>query len=128
MKQKLLLALVTIMLVAACKKDKKDISLLGKWTLENTISKEYNNGVMVSQDTEPGDGTIVDFQGNGKVIATDKQGNVDAGTYAIKPDSKVEIDGDLFDMQNLTASNVTLYRKESFTASYYIEIIITLKR
>ena len=128
MKQKLLLALMAIMLLAACKKDKKEISLVGKWTLENTIEKEYVNGAVVTEDIQPGDGTTVDFQSNGHVVATDKLGNVDSRPYTIMPDSKVEVDGDVFAMQNLTAASVTLYRKETLTANYYLEITIHLKR
>jgi major membrane immunogen (membrane-anchored lipoprotein) len=128
MKQKLVLALVAIMLLTACKKDKKEISLTGKWTLENIISKEFINGTMTDQDIEPGNGATMDFQNNGQVVVTQSPGNVESTPYTIKPNSKVEIDGDIYDIQNLTASSVTLYNRETISANYYYEYLISLKR
>ncbi len=130
MKQKLVLGLFLIILLAACKKDKdeNEVSLNGKWTAENFILKVYENGVLIDTETEPGDGTTLDFQNNGNLVISSPGTGVESLPYAIKPDSKVEIDGDIYEIRNLTGSKVTLYLREDYAPGEYDETLINLKR
>ena len=130
MKQKLVLSLIVMILLVACKKnkDKEAISLNGKWNVENLIIKEYQNGSLLNTDTEPGDGTSFDFQNNGHLVISDPVNGVESHSYIIKPESKVEIDGDIYEMRNLTSSNVTLFIREDIGPGEYDELSINLKR
>jgi hypothetical protein len=131
MKQKLLLALTAIVMLTACKKDKgkDDVSIMGKWEVVNVIEKEYVNGNVTNEDNEPGDGATIDFQDNGHAVTTyPATGDVDSVPFTLKPNNKIEIDGDEFEIRNLTSANVQLYMKEIFTATTYYEVIINLKR
>ena len=130
MKQKLMLGLMAIILFAACKKDKDEdeISLKGKWNLESTVIKIYENGVLTDTETESGDGTTFDFQDNGNLIVMYPPSGVESVFYNIKADSKVEIDGDLFEIRNLTRSNVTLHGRQDYAPGEYDEVSISLKR
>ncbi len=129
MKKTLLLSLIAMIILASCKKDKEEpsISLKGKWTVETTIVKDYENGVLVDTNTEPGDGTTLDFQNNGNVVISGPAG-VESYPYTIKPDSKVEIDGDISEVRNLTRSSVTLFYRDDYLPGEYSEIFLYLKR
>ena len=127
MKRNLLLSLLAIMLLAACKKDNpKDPSLVAKWTLVNTVYKMYMGGAMVFSDDTPGNGTTVDFQSNGTVVAKETGGNATSTTYTITG-STVTIDGDQYEIKGLTHSNVTLYRRDG-SGGDYDEETINLKK
>ena len=130
MKQKLFLILVIMTLLGACKKDKPEpeISLKGKWIAESSTLKEYENGILIDEINEPGDGTTYDFQDNGHLVITSPSLPVESLPYTINPGSKVNIDGDIVDIQNLSASKVTLYFKDDYGQGDYIEISLKLKR
>jgi len=130
MKHKLLLTLVIMTILGACKKDKPEpeISLQGKWTLENAIVKDYEKGVLIDEVNEPGDGTTYDFQDNGHLVITSPSFPVESVPYTINPGSKANIDGDIVDIQNLSASKVTLYFKDDYGQGDYVEIFLKLKR
>lgn len=130
MKKIALFSLFALLLLSACKKDKDEpaVSLLGKWTIENAVVKEYVNGVLTDNYTEPGDGSTFDFQDNGHLVITSPGNSVESVNYSIKPDSKVEIDGEIYEIRNLTASAVTLYIREDYSPGEYDEISINLKR
>jgi hypothetical protein len=125
MKKTLALCLIGITLLIACKKD-KEITLKGKWNLESIVTKEYQNGVLMNTNTEPGDGYKYDFQDNGELLITAFL-TASTSTYSIKADSKVEIDGDIFEIRNLTASNVTLFFRTDYINQYQ-EMFLNLKR
>jgi len=127
MKKKTILSLIVMILLFACKKDKEEISLNGKWNLESVITKEYRNGTLVNTHTEPGDGYKYDFQDNGNLVIT---GFLAGSTvpYIIMSNSKVEIDGDVFEIRNLTRSDVTLFIRVDYTPDEYDELYINLKR
>lgn len=126
MKTTLILSLIVMITFLGCKKHKADPSLAGKWNLENVITKEYANGILTGTNTEPGDGYKYDFQENGKLLIS---GFLTASTssYTIMPDSKVEIDGDIFEIRNLTDSQVTLFMHVDLSNQYQ-EIFLNLTR
>jgi hypothetical protein len=126
MKKTLALSLIIMILAVACKKNKGEITLKGKWNVENVVTKEYQSGVLMNTNTEPGDGYKYDFQNDGTLLITGFLAGTTA-PYTIMSDSKVEIDGDIFEIRNLTTSNVTLFIREDF-ANEYQEIFINLKR
>ena len=134
MKKFTFICLVTLALIisfVACKKDKDENiapTLMGKWSVENSITKEYMNGSLVGTYTEPGNGSTMDFQDNGHVIITYPGSPIESLTYSIKPDSKVEIDGDIFEVKNLSKSSVTLYLRQDYSPGEYDEVYINLKR
>ena len=131
MKKNLIFLLLVTLSLASCKKDKKEedntVSLMGKWTIENTLIKEYVNGG-VNTDTEPGNGTTMDFQDNGHVVITYADNSIESLSYSIKPDAKVEVDGDLFEIRNLTGVSVTLFLRLDYSPGEYDEVFINLKR
>ena|SRR5215213_2521969 len=130
MKQKLLLGFIMILLLASCKKDKDDdqISLKGKWTIDNIIVKEYENNVLIDTDIESGDGTTFDFQNNGHLIISSPGSSPESVPYTLQPNSKVDIDGDVAEIKNLTSSTVTLFLKEDYGGGDYFEASINMKR
>jgi predicted glutamine amidotransferase len=82
---------------------------------------------MVNAVTVPGDGATIDFQDNGNVVLS-HNGVIESYTYTIKPDSKVEIDGDISEIRNLTATSVTLFFRDDYLPGEYSEILLNLKR
>ena len=126
MKKALALSMIVMTLLIACKKDKEEITLKGKWNLENVITKEYQSGVLMNTNTEPGDGYKYDFQNDGNLLIS----GFLVGTtvpYTIISNSKVEIDGDIFEIRNLTGSQVSLFIRTDYTNQYQ-EMFINLKR
>ena len=130
MKTLLTASLLTLVLFTACKKDTQPAapSLKGKWTIENFVYKEYVGGALTDTYTEPGAGGTIDFQNNGNVVSTIPGNPVATTPYTIKPDSRVEIDGDIYEIRNLTATNVTLFIREDYAPGEYDESYINLNR
>jgi len=128
MKKTLVLSLIVMILLTACTKSKDEISLKGKWTADNAVLKEYVSNTLTSTTTLPGDGTTFDFQVNGNVVITSPGSPVESYPYTIKPDSKVEFDGDTYEIRNLTASIVTLFFRDDYAPGEYDELFINLKR
>lgn len=120
--------ILMILLLTACNKDKDEVSLKGKWTLESFIVKEYENGVLIDTETEPGDGTTYDFQNNGNLVVSIPGSGIESFSYTIKPGSKVEIDGDILEVKDLTGSGVTLFFRDDFSPTEYEELFLNLKR
>jgi len=112
MKKLLAISLMGMFLFTACKKDPAvEPSLTAKWTVE----------------TEPGDGYKYDFQTNGNLVISSFL-NSSTHPYSILPNSKVDIDGDIFEMRNLTASQVTLFFHQDYVPGEYDELFINLKK
>jgi len=128
MKKISILSLIILTLLAGCKKDPDEPSLKGLWILDNVVVKEYLGGTLSNTDIEPGDGTTLDFQDNGNLVIRETGGFTDTITYTIQADSKVIIDGELYEVRDLTASNVALFIKEDYGGGDYDEIFINLKR
>src|SRR6266487_6659168 len=126
MKKTLALSLIVMTLLIACKKDKEEITLKGKWNVENIITKEYQNGILVNTNTEPGGGYKYDFQNDGNLLIS---GFLTGTTvpYKIMSNSKVEIDGDIFEIRNLTNSEVTLFIRTDYGNDYQ-EMFLNLKK
>ena len=127
MKKITTLSLISMFLLIACRKDKDEVSLKGKWTLESVITKQYRNGSLVNTNTEPGNGYKYDFQDNGNLVITGFLAGSTA-SYSILTNSKVKIDGDVFEIRNLTASNVTLFIRVDYTPDQYDELYVNLIR
>lgn len=129
MKKLSILSLVILFLFVACKKDKNESpSLKGKWIVENNVYKEYIGGSLSNTYTDPGGGATMDFPNSGNMVITYPDNHTDAVSYSIQPNSKVKIDGDSFEVRNLTASNVTLFLRQDYSLGDYDEIYINLKR
>jgi hypothetical protein len=130
MKKITIICLIATIFFAACKKNKEEDanSLMGKWTVENTIVKEYINGIVVNTETEPGNGATMDFQNNGHVVITYPGMPIESLAYVIKSGSEVEIDGDTFEIRNMGNASVTLYLREDYSPGEYDEVLINLKR
>lgn len=128
MKKLLAICLTGMFLFTACKKDSPvEISLTGKWNVETVVTKEYQNAVLVNTNTEPGDGYKYDFQTNGSLLISSFL-NATTMPYSIMANSKVQIDADIFEIRNLTASQVTLFIREDYGPAEYDELFINLKR
>jgi len=131
MKKALLLSLAAMIILASCKKDKEtevtEISLKGKWNVQSTQIKGFQNNIMVENVTIPGNGATIDFQNNGTAVMT-HDGVVESHPYTIQPGSKVDIDGDINEIRNLTASSVTLFFRNENSPGEYDEFLEDLKR
>ncbi len=121
---------MTMLLLAGCKQDKVDseVSLKGKWTIQNTIINEYVNGRLEDRYSEPGDGTTLDFRENGKVVIAAPGLAVESLPYIIRPNSKVEIDGDVYEIRDLARATVKLFIRQDYAAGEYDEVLLNLKR
>jgi len=128
MKKMLLLSLISTILLASCNKDKRELSIKGKWTVDNFGYKEYVNNTLTSTTTAPGDGTALDFQDNGNVVITFTMGPPESYPYKLITDTKVEFDGETYEIRNLTATSVTLFAREDFAPGEYDELSINLKK
>ena len=116
----------------SCKKDKAP-SLEGKWNVENVTVNYYVNYVFVQGETTPFEGGTFDFQTNGKVVISQidpSLGDTVSATppYIILPDSKVSIDGSIYEIRNLTASSVTLFLRDIYAPGEFAEIVTDFKR
>lgn len=125
MKKLLLFCLPLLLLSIACNKDEGEVTLKGKWFVENMITKEYENGVLRGTYTDPGNGAKYDFQDNGILLIMNPFGS--DHPYSILPGSKVVIDGDQFEIRDLSRTHVTLYIREDYGNDYQ-ELFINLKR
>lgn len=127
MKKLLAISLIGMSVFAACKKPVEGVSLTGKWNVETVVTKEYENSALINTNTEPGDGYKYDFQNNGSLLIT----GFLVGTtvpYTIMGNSTVVIDGDNFEIRNLTNSQVTLFIRQDYAPGEYDELFINLKR
>jgi len=131
MKKTIALLLVTMSLLPACKKDHEAaapaITLQAKWTLDNTVVKEYLNGTLVYNTTMPGNGTFVDFQSNGNLVVTVGT-TVQSSPYVLLPGSKVQFEGSIYEIRSLTVSGVVLYTRDDYAPNEYDETFISLKK
>ena len=130
MKKITIICLVATTFFTACKKDKKETanSLVGKWTIENTIVKEYVNNSLVNTETTSGNGTTMDFQDNGHVVITYPGNPVESLDYVIKSGSEVEIDGDIFQIRDLNKASVSLFMRQDYSPGEYDEVLVNLKK
>jgi hypothetical protein len=131
MKTTTLVALAAIIVLTSCKKDpaKEEPvpSLKGKWNVESTIIKSYENSALVNTTTVSGNGAIFDFQTNGNVVMS-HDGVIESHPYTITSDSKVDIEGYIYEIRNLTALSVTLFLRDESSPGNYAEFEQTLKR
>ena len=127
MKKLLAISLMGMFLFTACKKDPVvEPSLTGKWNVETVVTKGYENSALISTDTEPGNGFKYDFQTNGNLLISSFL-NATTFPYSIMA-NKVQIDGDIFEIRDLTASQVTLFFRQDYAPGEYDDLFINLKR
>src|SRR5688572_13180063 len=118
--KKLFYLLILGATVISCEKEKvtepdpaPTPTLVAKWTIANIIYVEYTNGTVTDRDTLSGNGGTMDFQANGTLI-----GNLNGSSvtypYTMKPDSKVEFDGDTYEIRDLKNTSVTLYNRDNW--------------
>ena len=129
MKKTLVLSLIAMILLAACKKDKKEtpVSLKGKWNVESTTIKSFENSIIVNTVVIPGNGATFNFQDNGTVIIS-HDGVIESQPFTIQSDSNVDIAGDIYEIRNLTASSVTLFLRDIYAPGEFAEIVTDFKR
>ena len=128
MKKLLAISLLGMVLFTArTKKPVAEPSLTAKWNVETIVTKEYRNAALINTNTEPGDGYKYDFQTNGNLVISSFL-NSSTHPYSILPNSKVDIDGDIFEIRDLTASQVTLFFHQDYVPGEYDELFINLKK
>jgi hypothetical protein len=131
MKKLTILTLAAMIILASCKKDppKEEPvpSLKGKWNVESTIIRSYENSVLANTTNLPGNGATFDFQNNGNVVMS-HDGVIESHLYTLMPDSKVDIEGYTYEIRNLTAHSVTLFLRDENSPGDYDEFDQTLKR
>jgi hypothetical protein len=129
MKKTLVLSLIVMILLAACKKDheKPPISLKGKWNVESTTTKKFENAIIVNTVVIPGNGATFNFQDNGTVVLS-HDGVIESQPFTIQSDSNVDIAGYSYEIRNLTASSVTLFLRDIYASGEFVEFVEDLKR
>ncbi|MBP6686851.1 MAG: hypothetical protein KA160_03250 [Lacibacter sp.] len=143
MKRTLLLSLIVVLVLSACKKTNEDNftslraatmssgegikTLKGKWIAENTVSNEYDNSILIHTYKEPFDRTLMDFQDNGNLVITNQFG-IRTLSYTIQNDSTVEFDGRIYEIRDLTAISVILVTHVDLGSGSFTEHCISLKR
>jgi hypothetical protein len=131
MKPIAILILAATIILTSCKKDpvkeEPALSLQGKWSLESTIIKSYENNALVTTVNEPGNGATFDFQTSGDVVMS-HDGVIESHKYTIAPDSKVDIEGYVYEIRNLAAHSVTLFLKDEYSPGNYAELEQAFKR
>ena len=129
MKRTLLLGLIAILIISACKKKNDDvvISLKGKWNAQSVSYKEFDNGALINSYSENLIKTTFDFRNNGSLIITDEYGT-ETFSYSIQNATTVEFDGMVFEIRNLTGNSVTLYTREEYAPNNYAELTFNLTR
>ncbi|QNA45067.1 hypothetical protein [Lacibacter sediminis] len=129
MKRTLLLSLVVVLILSACKKKNEEviISLQGKWTAESDVYKEYNNSTLTSTYTYTYEKTTFDFQSNNNLLIKDEYGT-ETLPYTIQNGTTVTFAGDTYEIKNLTAKSVVLYYREEYAPGEYMEYFINLKK
>jgi hypothetical protein len=131
MKPITMLFLTALIILSSCKKDppkeEPAPSLKGKWNLESTIIKSYENNALVTTINEPGNGATFDFQTTGNVVMS-HDGVIESHQYTITSDSKVDIEGYVYEIRNLMAHSVTLFLRDEYSPGNYAEIEQTFKR
>ena len=125
-----------MIILASCKKHtivepEPIISLIGKWNVDSTTLKIYENSALVNAYTFPGNGATNDFQAEGILVLL-HDGVIESHRYTILPDSKVEIEGTgtsfIHEIRNLTASSVALFLRRTSSPGNYDETLASLKR
>ncbi len=131
MKSTFIISLIALVLLSvSCKKPEVEtpaLSLKGKWTEENMVVKIYDNNALIFNYDAPVIGTTLDFQSNGMAVVT-YPASTESFPYTITSDSKVEFDGDTYEIKNLTATRVTLYIRDETAPGEYAELYRNLKR
>lgn len=131
MKPITILTLAATIILTSCKKESAKEepapSLKGKWNLESTIVKSYENSALVNTTTLAGNGATFDFQTSGNVVMS-HDGVIESHQYTITADSKVDIEGYMYEIRNLTAHSVTLFLRDEYSPGNYAEIEQTFKR
>lgn len=126
MKKATFIFFVAILSLGACRKDKAGPTLQGKWTLDNILVKEYINGALENTMSEPGNGTVWDFRDNGHVVMTEPGSSPETHTYSVQANSKVNIDGFVFEIKSLDAVSATLYIRQDDSQERYTEVFNNL--
>jgi hypothetical protein len=129
MKRTLLLSLVVILILSACKKKNEEviISLQGKWTAESVVYKEFDNSTLISSYTYPFEKTTFDFQSNNTLLIKDEY-SIETLPYTIQNGTSVTFAGDTYEIKNLTAKSVVLYYRGEYAPGDYMEYFINLKK
>lgn len=129
MKRVLLLSLLVLLILSACKKKNEEviISLQGKWIAENDVYKEYGNSVLTYTYTYPYEKTTFDFQKSNNLLITDEYG-IETYPYTIQNGTRVTFAGDTYEIRNLTAKSVVLYYREEYAPGSYMEYFLNLKK
>jgi len=129
-----LLSIVGAILFAACKKDhpqepvNSTPTLLGKWTLDSTIVKEYHNGILTYQNATAATGMLwaaYDFRADGNVQAASNLASF-LYPYSIGG-STVSFNGQQYEIRDLALTTVTLFYRTDYTG-FYDEKYLKLKR
>ena len=133
MKATILPFLIIVVILNACKKDpaapivEPAVSLKGTWKLESNRFIDYENNILQSDYTVPGNGETFNFQTNGNVVMM-HDGLTENHQYTITSDTLLNIEGSLYKIRNLTSSNVTLYYRNDISPGDFDEIIQRLKK
>lgn len=129
------LCFITMLSIVACNKSNSssgsqnnDPSLAGKWNVDNRVINEYNSDTLTMSTTEPSDGSTWEFKDNGQLIIIHPGSSPETHAYTIQTGSKVNIDGFVFEIRDLTTATVTLYIRHDFLNGDYDEVFTNLKR
>ena len=119
------ISFLLLVLFSSCKKD-EDVTILGNWNGQSLVSKYYINNVLDNTETESMVGLTVNFKSDGTVVSTEN-GTTETFNYTHSGNT-LTLDGEVFTVQVLNETNLTLYSKTTMSPGEYDETTISFTR
>ncbi|MBC6111325.1 hypothetical protein ACFOG5_08890 [Pedobacter fastidiosus] len=126
-----LITLVTVLGLVSCKKDSVEKTtsekIQAKWSITSSVNIEDVPPAPKATFTEKGAaGDYVDFRTDGKVYSKQGSSAEEVSPYTIVNDSQVNIDGEIYTIDQLTDNVLVLHSKQVFSTGGYTEDIVNL--
>ena len=119
------ISLLLLVLFSSCKKD-KEVTIQGNWNGQSMVSKYYVNNVLDNTETESLAGLSVNFKSDGTVVSTEN-GTSETFSYTHSGNT-LTLDGEVWTVQVLNETNLTLYLKTTYAPGEYDETTISFTR
>jgi competence protein ComGC len=119
------ISILLLVLFSSCKKD-KEVTIQGNWNGQSMVSKYYVNNVLDNTETESLAGLTVNFKSDGTVVST--QGGTSNTTNYSHSGNTLTLDGEVWTVQVLNETNLTLYMKTTMSPGEYDETTLSFTR
>ena len=119
------ISILLLVLFSSCKKD-KEVTLQGNWNGQSMVTKYYINNVLDDTETVSLSDLSVNFKSDGTVVST-QSGMTETSNYTHSGNT-LTIDGEVFTVQVLNETNLTLYTKTTYAPGEYDETVLNFTR